>query len=302
MKKAISFLLTAILMFSLCVSLASCDVQLDETPIETTTADTSIDLSQIPLYVQQESERVANDVESIRKDNSFVFGAISDVHTTGEDVASQGILHAGQALSYIDSLTSLDMVTLLGDVPVGYFTDDAVVSFDFVKQCFADVAKHVPFVQLQGNHDQYVSDTTEVAQQKYYDYIGANNVGTVTDSGNEFRNYGYRDFSDKKIRVIYLNTTDVSDAAVTTDYGVSNAQLTWLQNVALNLDDAEWGIIVLSHHPLNWYGMTPLLNVLDTYKGKGTGAELIAHFHGHILYRRIHRSAVRNNRGRGVCP
>lgn len=246
----------------------------------------------IPTYVVTEAEEVADKVLGVRNANSFVMALASDLHTNGSDASSVSALHAGQGMDAINSMTQLDLVALLGDYEIYYFnygddnganeTEDARKSFKHVKKAFTSVAKGVPFMQLQGNHDQDNTDTTAEAKQKYYAYIGANNVGTVTDYNNKFRNYGYRDFENYKIRVIYLNTADVSEEEVTTDAKVSTEQINWLNTVALNLTDPDWGIIVLSHHPLNWYGMTNLLNALDTYKGKGAGAELIAHFHGHL--------------------
>ena len=228
---------------------------------------------------------------AVRNANSFVMALASDLHTNGSDNSSTSVLHAGQGMDAINSMTQLDLVALLGDYEIYYFNhgdedtdgEDARKSFKHAKKAFSSVAKGVPFMQLQGNHDQVSTDTTEEAQQKYYAYIGANNVGTVTDYDNKFRNYGYRDFENYKIRVIYLNTADVSEADVTASCNVSTEQLNWLNTVALNLTDPEWGIIVLTHHPLNWEGMlSNLLTALDDYKGKGTGAKLIAHFHGHL--------------------
>lgn len=246
----------------------------------------------IPDYVLTEAEEVADKVLSVRNADSLVVALASDLHTNGSDTSSIGVLHAGQGMDAINSLTQIDLVALLGDYEIYYFNhgednagadnEDARKSFKHAKKAFSSVAKGVPFMMLQGNHDQFVNDTTEEAQQKYYAYIGANNVGTVTDYDNKFRNYGYRDFENYKIRVIYLNTADVSENEVTTDYKVSAEQLEWLNTVALNLADTDWGIIVLTHHPLNWYGMSNLLDALDTYKGKGECAELIAHFHGHL--------------------
>lgn len=254
--------------------------------------DAMISGGNVPDYVITEAEEVAEKVLAVRDASSFVMSLASDLHTDGEDQSSVSVLHAGQGMDAINSITQLDLVALLGDYEIYYFNhgddnasnenEDARKSFKHAKKAFSDVAKGAPFMMLQGNHDQFVNDTTEEAQQKYYAYIGANNVGTVTDYDNKFRNYGYRDFENYKIRVIYLNTADVSENEITTDYNVSTEQLNWLNTVALNLTDTDWGIIVLSHHPLNWYGMGNLLDALDEYKRKGEGAELIAHFHGHL--------------------
>ena len=257
----------------------------------------------IPYYVSKEAEVVADKVLSVRNAYSFVFGAVSDTHTTGNDASATSVLHAGMGMDKINEFTQLDLVTNFGDVMVGYFDDTYKEGFKLVKSAFNGVSKAVPYIQLQGNHDQLSADTTEEAQQKYFAYIGANNVDTVTDWTNRFRNYGYRDFNDQKMRVIYLNTADVSEVENTKDVGIASEQYSWLINTALdfsNKDDAEnWGFIVCSHHPLNWYYLDNLLVLLNAYKGKTSGsittddtsiaydftnatAELIAHFHGHL--------------------
>lgn len=249
--------------------------------------DSIITSDTVPNYVLVEAEEVADKVLSVRNANSFVMALASDLHTNGSDTSSISVRHAGQGMNAINSMTQLDLVALLGDYEIYGFSygtgdtdgEDARKSFKHAKKCFTDVSKGVPFMMLQGNHDELSTDTTEEARQKYYAYIGANNVGTVVDYNNKFRNYGYRDFENYKIRVIYLNTTDVTDNSVTGNCYVSTEQLNWLNTVALNFTDSEWVPIVLSHHPLNWDGMSSVLNALNTYKGTGKS---ILHFHGHL--------------------
>lgn len=275
------------------------DLEKDIVDLKKTTTNSN----ETPYYVIEEAEAVADKVISVRNAYSFVFGAVSDTHTTGSDTSATSVLHAGMGIDAVNGLTQLDLVANFGDVMVGYLDDTYKEGFKHVKSAFNSVSKAVPYIQLQGNHDQISTDTTEEAQQKYFAYIGANNVGTVTDWTNRFRNYGYRDFDDQKMRVIYLNTTDVSEAENTKDVGISAEQYSWFINTALdfsNKDDAEnWGFIVCSHHPLNWYYLDNLLTVLNAYKSKTSGsitadsksvsydftnatAELIAHFHGHL--------------------
>lgn len=261
-----------------------------------------------PDYVKTEAEKVTDKILSARNADTFVMACASDFHTSGDDVSAVGVLHAGQAMNIIQSMTELDLVAILGDVQVGDFEANTTGSFKYVKKCFADVAKGVPYIQLQGNHDELPSDTTEVARQRYYAFIGANNVGTVTDYTNKFRNYGYRDFDNYKVRVIYLNTADVSEAEMTYDNNLTAPQMTWFINTALNLsskeDASEWGVVVCGHHPLNWVAsgngsITKVLDVLNAYKGRTSGSvtidgqsiaynfsdetsEFICHIHGHL--------------------
>ena len=261
----------------------------------------SLELSEdeiVPSYVVREAKRVANNVLSVRNAHSFVFGAISDIHSTGSDAST---LHAGQGLYEIDKLTLLDACLNFGDGNGDrHFWDDSADNFLHLRKCLHDVARAMPYIQMQGNHDQLKDDETEKAQQKYFAYIGANNIGTVTDWANRFRNYGYRDFPDQRMRVIYLNSVDVSEGENIEDCWLSAQQLSWFVNTALDFTDKEgWAFIVGCHHPLNWWYMDNLLTILYDYKCKKSGsvtvdettvnynfenatAEFIAHFHGHL--------------------
>jgi hypothetical protein len=241
----------------------------------------------VPDYVISEAEEVADKILSVRNSNSFVMALASDFHTKGTDASSVSVAHAGQGMNVINSMTQIDLVALLGDYEHFGFSygdtdtdgEDARESFKTVKKAFYEVGKNVPVMWLQGNHDELPADTTEVARQKYYAYIGANNVGSVVDYSNKFRNYGYRDFENYKVRVVHLNSTDVSDSSVTGNCYVSTEQLNWMNSTALKLPDSNWMVIVLSHHPLNWDGMSGVLSALNEFKGTGKS---VIHFHGHL--------------------
>lgn len=266
----------------------------------------------IDSYVLTEAERVANNVLSVRNAYSFVTAHVSDLHTDGTGQTAISVLHAGQAIDEINKITRLDLFSIHGDVIANKFSDEYKPVLNYVRRCFSEVTKTTPSIQMSGNYEELSTDTTEEARQKYYAYIGANNVGTVTDWNNKFRNYGYRDFEDQKKRIIYLNTCDVSENEVSNDCYVSSSQLEWLANTALDFSDKStdaenWTFSVYSHHPLNWYGnVTNVLTVLDAYKGKTSGnitldgktisydftnavVKFIAHYHGHLHNFRVDR-------------
>lgn len=276
-----------------------------------------LDLTGTPAYVTEASGVVADKILSVRNASSFVFAAISDLHTTGSDKTAVGITHAGMALEKINALTQLDLVAVFGDVMYYKFSDDYKEGFLHVKKSFAEIAKAVPYIQMQGNHDELSTDTTEEAEQKYFAYIGANNINTVTDWENRHRNYGYRDFESQKMRVIYLNSVDVSASELTGDCYITSAQMNWFVNTALDFtgksEAKNWAFIVCNHHPLNWStgNMADLLTILDCYKSKTVGsitidgttiscdftqhkAEFIAHFHGHLHNFRTERFGKNN--------
>lgn len=264
----------------------------------------------IPDYVRTEAERVSDEVLRLRTADCFTIAALSDTHTTGEDTSSEGVSHACRAIREICSNSRLDLIAFLGDAMRDKFDTNNENGFIFLRKELYDIPQ-TPMIQCQGNHDELASDTTAEAQQKYWAYIGANNADTVTDYHHRYRNYGYKDFHDTRIRVIYVNTADVSDYDVAADCYVSADQAQWLCNEALDLggvvEPSTWGVIVLSHHPLNWEegGNIPiLLTIFDAYKGRSSGsfavgtqnisydfgsaeAELLCHIHGHLHNYRV---------------
>lgn len=259
----------------------------------------------LPSYITKGSERIAENVLRTRNAYSFVMGAISDLHTTGNDGSASGIKNACLALNEINKLTQLDLIANLGDVMKGYMDDINDEGFKFVKQHMDSVSKSVPMLQLNGNHDDLSELSTEDAKQKAFAYIGANNLNVVTDFNNRFRNYGYRDFDDLRFRVIYLNTTDVTEFEVTENIRVSPEQLSWLVNSAVNFSNKTepetWHFIVLSHVPLNalYESIEALQTILKAMVSKSSGSvtvegtnisynfislaqKLVCHIHGHI--------------------
>lgn len=248
----------------------------------------------VPDFVKAEADNVADAVLDVRDDNCFVFAAASDFHTTGKDASATSVLHCAQGITEINDITRLDLVALFGDVESGNLGNDNLDddsdadgkgSMKYMRKCFADVRKSAPVLQLQGNHDQLSSDSFAVAKQKYYAYIGANNIGTVVDPDNKFRNYGYMDFPDHKIRVIYANDVDVADEEQKTAYSnyYTVKQVEWLRDNAFNLsdkgdDEANWGVILFTHQPLTYYAtLTEFRTLVEGFAGHKSGSMEIDH-------------------------
>jgi hypothetical protein len=90
------------------------------------------------------------------------------------------------------------------------------------------------------------------------------------------------DFPEAKIRMICLNTVDALaenpavDGQDAPSCGISSAQLHWLANTALDFTEkdnpGEWGILVLSHHPLDYINQTKTaLQLLEAYRNQSAG-------------------------------
>ena len=276
------------------------------TYVDAQVANASAGLGGIPQYIFKGAEEVVNRIITSRNHASLVIGAMSDLHTAGTDDSATSVKHACLAMNEINKLTQLDLVAVLGDICVDHMDSVNNPGFLYVRQQLDPIDKSVDVIHLEGNHDlDEVNTSADIRRQEYYTFIGANNVDVVTDFGNEFRNYGYKDFDNKRIRVIYLNTSDVAEEGMTTHLRISPEQFTWFINTALNFSGktgaSDWQVVVLTHIPLNYTNsaISNLLQVLQDYKGKKSGSitqngttisynftncqqTFLCHIHGHI--------------------
>lgn len=251
----------------------------------------------IPAYVVEEAEAVISRVLAAQGRNTFLLGAVSDLHY-GNNNAVAGVKHAGQALSYINRRMKLDAVAVLGDYTDGYPGEsyaDALKDFQTVNTLL-DELRSVPNFRLQGNHDFYSN-----APQTVHRYINAYNEGITW--GSRSGGYGYRDFGDFKLRIICVNTEEGASANSNSIF-CSAAQYNWFAQ-ALDLsgkaDAAAWRILILSHQPLDWYEQNSRYvfgqilkhyaagtawtasagDVSCDFRGKNA-AKIIANIHGHV--------------------
>lgn len=258
--------------------------------VEAITAETNIDI--IPDYVIAEAESVIDRVIAAQSNRTFTFAAITDMHY-GNGSYTDGIKHACQAMKYIDERIKLDAVAVLGDYADSYPAteyENAIGDFKEINSVLADL-RFAPNLRIQGNHDYYADHSALVHR-----FIQSHSDNVVW--GDKAGGYFYRDFEDFKLRVICVNTTETGNANI----GCSTAQFEWFVN-SLDLtakeDVAEWQILILSHHPLDWYCIDSTYRfcyILEGYKNGASGtaggiaydftgknfATLIGNIHGHI--------------------
>lgn len=261
----------------------------------------------IPSYVKAEALAVAEKVKAVMKADSIVFLAITDLHHTGPQVDSwqtninAGNLHACQALKVLSySLPQIDFACMLGDVTFGNAKTTTQLmqqQFNQINGWLGEAWRGVPQLRTVGNHDtgEY---STLVGAQFLKNNIWKYNEGAVY--GSEEYGYCYRDFAEKKLRVICLNTCEGETVSgENAAYCCSPEQLLWfaqtLHAVGSKTDAAQWGIIVLGHYPLDLGGAYPTGNIVKAYvAGESTvqngvtvnfsghnSAKFIANVHGH---------------------
>ena len=258
----------------------------------------SADSPGIPKDITAEADRVASGMISKMGSNSVTFIAMSDMHEMGDSDWSdptiieryqRANLNAGQGAKRIADQIDLDFFANLGDLVWGASNTTLHDWAQSVVKARGYTAGIEPLTECfftPGNHD--------------VDYAGGYHdenlvVGMIGS-------YRYVDLESKKVRVICLNTADTTDGTDGVER-VSGKQLQWFAN-ALDLsakaDAAKWGIIILSHHPLDYGNIKPVANCLAAYvngtnystthdgmtvskdfTGKNL-ATVIANFHGHL--------------------
>ncbi len=253
----------------------------------------------VPAYCEYEAVRVAGVIsekisELKRAEHRYItFGAVTDNHvankhkwidsngelneiTALQDVLTKAsIRHGAYALKYVSDLVGCDFIANLGDnnwennidtdnaYTAGSYTRDTLLpAFDVDNGgCFG--------FHLVGNHDQ----TNNIDRQ--WELIGKYNNFDETGATPE-RCYGYKDFIDKKVRVICLNTSDYLNG--TGGYGMSYEQKSFLMS-SLDLSDkedcADWKILLLSHIPLDFYSSdynitADIIGILNAYVSGGS--------------------------------
>lgn len=298
--------------------------------IEGGSAPEQLKASGYPAYVAPEVADMVSRVNAVRKDNSIVFLAMADNHYVEEQPSignatetNASTVHANQAAKSLAYLVKPDFFTHLGDVSCGHSSttpDMLKKQIEGFISLFREARSDLPVFLCIGNHDTGIyyqagetsGDVHTISGTYLYNNFTAHSAGPNTVFGGEENGgYCYRDFEDKKLRVIMLNTSEKL-VALQEDQATYGAQRVWLANTLLNLnrktDAVDWGFIILSHYPADYGGTMPLSELLEAYvKGKsftitdptnnynigdGTsetvnfsgynGARFIAQFHGHI--------------------
>lgn len=265
----------------------------------------------VPSDIAEACDTLIEKVRGVLKADSIVSLTMSDAHyatdpsqwsSTVTATVRASAERAGLAAKYIAKRLPLTFAAFLGDYTVG----DSVTTFEQAKEHFSDISDFiadafggVPNFRTVGNHDcLYSSSGTNggyLPVQTQFAHIGAWNRGAVF--GDQTLGYCYRDFEDRNLRVICLNTNDTN-----TGEGFTSAQQTWFKNTLAEVGaKSGWNVIVLSHHPLDWGSVYTASNILYDYlngnspfSGKNNAKVLLA-IHGHVhsfTYNKLYRKTA----------
>ena len=207
--------------------------------------------------------------------NGDAFIVIADEHWEHPQKNTQ---NSPALINYIYQNTDVQRLFSLGDTADTGSKDYA----DKLRRAFPRKIYHVA-----GNHD-YMYGTAQ-RENELYAMWDAYNDDQV---GNNGRHYYYVDNKQQKIRYVILNafapsgSTEVEAA----QRGYEEAQITWMTNVAFNVE-IGWSIIIFTHGlwtfdvetGTNMYISTNgnylnMINAIDSYDGAG---EIVGIFVGH---------------------
>jgi|GEM_PF-2706098 len=204
---------------------------------------TEISNTTVPSFVFEDGmeayQRIINWANS---DSIFLLGFITDVHSGG----TAKYVH-NKYLSALGEPLGFDILCNGGDIGLDTSaTPDTHSRFEMMYNTKKGMIGNIPWIYVKGNHERLQS-MAELGQiyNKSFNSIYGNFV-----FGDIYGLYGYRDNVDKKIRIIFLNTSD-NDAQE--HYSMSATQLQWLSNTLLNTP-SDYGIVILTHRMIDSIG------------------------------------------------
>lgn len=267
-------------------------------------SEDAINQADIPSYVKAEALAVAAKVKNVQNANTLTFFVISDPHhcaSQSDSWAAQtnkSNLHAMMGAKILAYALDADFSVCNGDFTFGNTAttvDQLKEQVGEIKSWFSEAFRGLPQFFTVGNHDTGEYNVLVGAEYCMREIMGASDA---TEFGSEdIGKPYYYDLTDKKVRVICLNTCEGEMTGAS--YTISDGQLEWFANTLKDVggksDASAWGIIVIGHYPLDLGGARYLSDVLYQYIQGGTytrnsvnvdfagsnGATFIGNFHGH---------------------
>ena len=171
--------------------------------------------------------------------DKFVFSYVSDDHATGW--LNRYRKYTAMALDRVSKSLGVDAILNCGDSVLS-----AGGALNALRKQFENTNKEdVLFVE--GNHDRYIVDPI-LSKEDFFNFMYRKQTGDASfHFGNPPASYYYRDFADKKMRLVVLDLYDIPSQYNYNDHnGYRQNQLQWLANDALRID-ADWSVIVATH-------------------------------------------------------
>ena len=222
----------------------------------------AFDITGMVEYFVAPTKSVVGEINNLG-DDWISFVAIADPHGDANMQNSQAIVN------YLLETSKCESAILLGDYSTEYWSEAEYSNW--VEPLKVNAEKIYPVI---GNHERMGASASDIAVI-YTDFLAdkANIVGTPESY------YYYRDIESHKLRVAFINTSETSQ------YRMSETQLTWLKTTAETLPDSSWHLMVCAHVNVNDLGgvtrsnspdAEAIINAISSCNGK-----IVGYFCGH---------------------
>ena len=224
-----------------------------------------------------------------RNKASFSFLFATDLHYKSNEKLTFGTMKKLREMVMCAELTKPDLFVLNGDLTDGHSEKSVILSelsalFDNLK------ALEIPIIINKGNHDSATWFAYGAKSSEYIKNAEWNEIISKITKRSE-RGYGYLDFDMKKIRIVYLNTSDITDE---TDelgriassncqqwhLGMSKEQICWLGDVLSDCPKG-YGVIFFSHYIPFGDNVENGGQVWDMIKDFNSENRVLAYMYGH---------------------
>lgn len=259
-----------------------------------------VDIQVLPEYASTMVVDISDELDTIQTSKSTSIAFLTDIHVDGSTLSdnTQSAMNvSAQAINAIAKQQPINFVMLNGDYLYNRVTETkSKVLGEY--SCLADSFKrlNVPLFIGKGNHDvndiNPDSDTEYLSNEELYKaFLKYSTLRYTGEYGDIDKAYGYFDIPNQKTRYIFVNTVDVPDRQQA-NTGISNQQLNFIAD-ALRFTDDDWGVVFISHHPLQTsdtinpggsvanylnpaHGGTQLLGVINAYRNNTTYSDVVS--------------------------
>ena len=207
----------------------------------------------------------------------FVMPMNADLHTISAEPFNM--------LTFMAESGTADMCVNLGDnIPDHFDTRSQAVGFlEAVRLWSHSNNLKCPLLVLRGNHDNNPAEGNDISKMipdaLYYNIFQSRTQKGFHKAGV---NYGYIDFEQSKIRVVFIDSGDIYDASTGEalisgyDVMVQQTQFNWFCEDALNFSDksdaSEWAVITISHAQLYPQLSVAFVSVIEAFMNGTTAS------------------------------
>lgn len=198
-------------------------------------------------------------------DSTFNVGFITDNHHQLSTYSPGSLTHYAN-IAALTRMVPINAVVAGGDNINGYYgkTQKLTETRQATSALYGRVNHQTDVFFMLGNHDtgngQNGNNTpaTVISEYQLKNYY-LSKLKVFGETRNNDSLYGFKDYADYKIRVIWLNSFDLpwtlkSDGTYQYDFlttsGYQGEQLEWLAKSALKLESNEWHVMIFTHCPL----------------------------------------------------